>query len=168
MLGNYILFYFIFYDFARGYDFTIQENGLQVDQPPEIGNISTVRITIMKNDHAEGIIEFDPRYTAFEGTFSYLILNWPPLLNYKIPELDISSLNSHMYIFCILDGGVYIHTCTYIPLYVYAQVYTHMYMCALIWICALMYLYIYLKINVELPLGNLEPSFYLYVPKLNG
>ncbi|XP_045053798.2 adhesion G-protein coupled receptor V1 [Desmodus rotundus] len=51
---------------GRGYDFTIQENGLQVDQPPEIGNISTVRITIMKNDHAEGIIEFDPRYTAFE------------------------------------------------------------------------------------------------------
>ncbi|KAF6125476.1 hypothetical protein HJG60_009913 [Phyllostomus discolor] len=51
---------------GRGYDFTIQENGLQVDQPPEIGNISTVRIIIMKNDNAEGIIEFDPRYTAFE------------------------------------------------------------------------------------------------------
>ncbi|XP_036081242.1 adhesion G-protein coupled receptor V1 isoform X3 [Rousettus aegyptiacus] len=51
---------------GRGYDFTIQENGLQVDQPPEIGNISIVRITIMKNDNAEGIIEFDPRYTAFE------------------------------------------------------------------------------------------------------
>ncbi|XP_076995276.1 adhesion G-protein coupled receptor V1 [Tamandua tetradactyla] len=51
---------------GRGYDFTIQENGLQVDQPPEIGNISTVRIVIMKNDNAEGIIEFDPRYTAFE------------------------------------------------------------------------------------------------------
>nr|XP_001918372.2 G-protein coupled receptor 98 [Equus caballus] len=51
---------------GRGYDFTIQENGLQVDQPPEIGNISIVRIVIMKNDNAEGIIEFDPRYTAFE------------------------------------------------------------------------------------------------------
>ncbi|KAG8524634.1 Adhesion G-protein coupled receptor V1 [Galemys pyrenaicus] len=51
---------------GRGYDFTIQENGLQIDQPPEIGNISTVRIIIMKNDNAEGIIEFDPRYTAFE------------------------------------------------------------------------------------------------------
>ncbi|KAM5328541.1 adhesion G-protein coupled receptor V1 [Glossophaga mutica] len=51
---------------GRGYDFTIQENGLQVDQPPEIGNISTVRIIIMKSDNAEGIIEFDPRYTAFE------------------------------------------------------------------------------------------------------
>ncbi|XP_059551072.1 adhesion G-protein coupled receptor V1 [Myotis daubentonii] len=50
----------------RGYDFTIQENGLQVDQPPEIGNISMVRIIIMTNDNAEGIIEFDPRYTAFE------------------------------------------------------------------------------------------------------
>ncbi|EPQ10965.1 G-protein coupled receptor 98, partial [Myotis brandtii] len=50
----------------RGYDFTIQENGLQVDQPPEIGNISMVRIIIMTNDNAEGVIEFDPRYTAFE------------------------------------------------------------------------------------------------------
>uniref|UniRef100_A0A452G4U0 Adhesion G-protein coupled receptor V1 n=1 Tax=Capra hircus TaxID=9925 RepID=A0A452G4U0_CAPHI len=51
---------------GRGYDFTIQENGLQIDQPPEIGNISIVRIIIMKNDNAEGIIEFDPRYTTFE------------------------------------------------------------------------------------------------------
>uniref|UniRef100_A0A2K5BZQ4 Adhesion G-protein coupled receptor V1 n=1 Tax=Aotus nancymaae TaxID=37293 RepID=A0A2K5BZQ4_AOTNA len=51
---------------GRGYDFTIQENGLQIDQPPEIGNISTVRIIIMKNDNSEGIIEFDPKYTAFE------------------------------------------------------------------------------------------------------
>ncbi|KAM8777301.1 adhesion G-protein coupled receptor V1 [Rhynchonycteris naso] len=51
---------------GRGYDFTIRENGLQVDQPPEIGNISIVRILIMKNDNAEGIIEFDPKYTAFE------------------------------------------------------------------------------------------------------
>uniref|UniRef100_A0A8C3XBP1 Adhesion G-protein coupled receptor V1 n=1 Tax=Catagonus wagneri TaxID=51154 RepID=A0A8C3XBP1_9CETA len=51
---------------GRGYDFTIQENGLQVDQPPEIGNISVVRIIIMKNDNAEGVIEFDPRFTAFE------------------------------------------------------------------------------------------------------
>ncbi|KAB0406077.1 hypothetical protein E2I00_004999, partial [Balaenoptera physalus] len=57
---------FISYDSERGYDFTIQENGLQVDQPPEIGDIAIVRIIIMKNDNAEGIIEFDPRYTAFE------------------------------------------------------------------------------------------------------
>lgn len=61
------------HDFARGYDFTIRENGLQLDQPPEIGNISIVRIIIMKNDNAEGVIEFDPRYTAFEGKFSSLI-----------------------------------------------------------------------------------------------
>ncbi|CAH6787485.1 Adgrv1 [Phodopus roborovskii] len=49
---------------GRGYDFTIQENGLQIDQPPEIGNVSIVQIIIMKNDNAEGIIEFDPKYTA--------------------------------------------------------------------------------------------------------
>ncbi|GAB5567024.1 adhesion G-protein coupled receptor V1 isoform X4 [Prionailurus iriomotensis] len=51
---------------GSGYDFTIQENGLQIDQPPEIGNISIIRIIIMKNDNVEGVIEFDPRYTAFE------------------------------------------------------------------------------------------------------
>ncbi|KAM6148616.1 adhesion G-protein coupled receptor V1 [Erethizon dorsatum] len=51
---------------GRRYDFTIRENGLQIDQPPEIGNVSTVQIIIMKNDNAEGIIEFDPKYTAFE------------------------------------------------------------------------------------------------------
>ncbi|EHB10698.1 G-protein coupled receptor 98 [Heterocephalus glaber] len=51
---------------GRGYDFAIQGNGLQIDQPPEIGNISTIQIIIMKNDNAEGIIEFDPKYTAFQ------------------------------------------------------------------------------------------------------
>ncbi|XP_008578647.1 PREDICTED: G-protein coupled receptor 98, partial [Galeopterus variegatus] len=51
---------------GRGYDFTIRENGLQIDQPPEIGNISIVQIIIVKNDNSEGIIEFDPKYTAFE------------------------------------------------------------------------------------------------------
>ncbi|XP_074063616.1 adhesion G-protein coupled receptor V1-like isoform X2 [Macrotis lagotis] len=50
---------------GRGYDFTVRENGLQIDQPPEIGNISTVQIIIMKNDNAEGIIEFDPKYSTF-------------------------------------------------------------------------------------------------------
>ncbi|CAO2593102.1 Adhesion G-protein coupled receptor V1 [Lemmus lemmus] len=49
---------------GRGYDFTIQENGLQIDQPPIIGNVSTVQIIIMENDNVEGIIEFDPKYTA--------------------------------------------------------------------------------------------------------
>ncbi|XP_045141134.1 adhesion G-protein coupled receptor V1 [Echinops telfairi] len=51
---------------GSGYDFTVRENGLQIDQPPEVGNISTLLIIIMKNDNAEGVIEFDPRYTAFE------------------------------------------------------------------------------------------------------
>ncbi|XP_075398780.1 adhesion G-protein coupled receptor V1 [Tenrec ecaudatus] len=51
---------------GRGYDFTVRENGLQIDQPPEVGDISTLLITIMKSDNAEGVIEFDPRYTAVE------------------------------------------------------------------------------------------------------
>ena len=68
----YTVYFILFFMTVRGYDFTIQENGLQIDQPPEIGNISIVRIIIMKNDNAEGIIEFDPRYTTFEGRFSNL------------------------------------------------------------------------------------------------
>ncbi|XP_063151499.1 adhesion G-protein coupled receptor V1 [Candoia aspera] len=49
-----------------GFDFTIKENGLQIDQPPEIGNASVMRIIISKSDNAEGIIEFDPSYTSLE------------------------------------------------------------------------------------------------------
>lgn len=41
-----------------------------MDQPPIIGNISTVRVTIAKSDNAEGIIEFDPKYILLQGKFS--------------------------------------------------------------------------------------------------
>ncbi|XP_075449203.1 adhesion G-protein coupled receptor V1 isoform X3 [Ascaphus truei] len=45
---------------GSGYDFTVRENGLQIDQPPAVGIKSMVRIIILKNDYAEGIIQFDP------------------------------------------------------------------------------------------------------------
>ncbi|NXO67952.1 GPR98 protein, partial [Phainopepla nitens] len=51
---------------GSGFDFTVRENGLQVDQPPVIGNISAVWVTISKNDNAEGIIEFNPQYVLLE------------------------------------------------------------------------------------------------------
>ncbi|XP_030367415.1 adhesion G-protein coupled receptor V1 [Strigops habroptila] len=51
---------------GSGLDFTIKENGLQLDQPPIIGNISTVRVTIARSDNAEGIIEFDPQYILLQ------------------------------------------------------------------------------------------------------
>ncbi|NXF10740.1 GPR98 protein, partial [Smithornis capensis] len=51
---------------GSGFDFTIKENGLQVDQPPIIGNISNVRVSIAKSDNAEGIIEFDPQYILLQ------------------------------------------------------------------------------------------------------
>lgn len=56
---------------ASGFDFTIKEHGLQIDQPPEIGNSSVVRIIISKNDNAEGIIEFDPLYTSLQGRLMF-------------------------------------------------------------------------------------------------
>ncbi|XP_051923302.1 adhesion G-protein coupled receptor V1 [Hippocampus zosterae] len=39
-------------------DYTVKESGLQLDQPPSIGDISSLAIVILKNDNAEGILEF--------------------------------------------------------------------------------------------------------------
>ncbi|XP_036383544.1 LOW QUALITY PROTEIN: adhesion G-protein coupled receptor V1 [Megalops cyprinoides] len=44
------------------WDFTVREHGLQLDQPPAVGNVSAVTIVIQKSDNAEGILEFDPDY----------------------------------------------------------------------------------------------------------
>ncbi|KAJ8006188.1 hypothetical protein DPEC_G00125640 [Dallia pectoralis] len=43
-------------------DFSVREQGLQRDQPPAIGNISSVTIVIQKNDNAEGVLEFSTNY----------------------------------------------------------------------------------------------------------
>ncbi|XP_018414734.1 PREDICTED: G-protein coupled receptor 98, partial [Nanorana parkeri] len=51
---------------GRSYDHTVRENGLQIDQPPLIGNSSEVRIIILLNDNAEGVIELDPQFTAIQ------------------------------------------------------------------------------------------------------
>ncbi|KAM5191785.1 adhesion G-protein coupled receptor V1 [Mantella aurantiaca] len=51
---------------GRNYDYTIKENGLQIDQPPLIGNSSVARIIILLNDNAEGVIEFDPQFSAIQ------------------------------------------------------------------------------------------------------
>ncbi|KAM4746526.1 adhesion G-protein coupled receptor V1 isoform 2-T2 [Anableps anableps] len=39
-------------------DYTVRESGLQLDQPPAIGNISSLLVVIQQNDNAEGILEF--------------------------------------------------------------------------------------------------------------
>ncbi|KAM9330953.1 adhesion G-protein coupled receptor V1 [Gastrophryne carolinensis] len=51
---------------GRSYDHTIREHGLQIDQPPIIGNNSAVRIIILLNDNAEGVLEFDPQFTSLQ------------------------------------------------------------------------------------------------------
>lgn len=43
------------------------EHGLQRDQPPAIGNISSIMIVIQKSDNAEGILEFLPDYVNITG-----------------------------------------------------------------------------------------------------
>ncbi|KAM3842448.1 adhesion G-protein coupled receptor V1-like, partial [Diretmus argenteus] len=45
-------------------DYAVRESGLQLDQPPAVGNISSVAVVILKNDNAEGILEFDQDYVS--------------------------------------------------------------------------------------------------------
>lgn len=48
-------------------DYTVKESGLQLDQPPAIGNISSLTVVIQKNDNVEGILEFRQGYSNITG-----------------------------------------------------------------------------------------------------
>ncbi|XP_028269622.1 adhesion G-protein coupled receptor V1 [Parambassis ranga] len=50
---------------ASAVNYTVREFGLQLDQPPAIGNISSLAVVILKNDNAEGILEFRQDFAAF-------------------------------------------------------------------------------------------------------
>ncbi|KAJ8380590.1 hypothetical protein SKAU_G00013680 [Synaphobranchus kaupii] len=61
------------------WDFAVREQGLRPDQPPEVGNISSVTIVIQKSDNVEGILEFHPDYVNItveeeEGTLFIPVL----------------------------------------------------------------------------------------------
>ncbi|XP_056232770.1 adhesion G-protein coupled receptor V1 isoform X2 [Seriola aureovittata] len=45
-------------------DYAGTESGLQMDQPPSIGNISSLVVVILKNDNVEGILEFRQDYVS--------------------------------------------------------------------------------------------------------
>ncbi|XP_040011455.1 adhesion G-protein coupled receptor V1 [Xiphias gladius] len=45
-------------------DYTVRESGLQLDQPPAVGNISSLTVVILTNDNAEGILEFRQDYVS--------------------------------------------------------------------------------------------------------
>ncbi|TKS78901.1 G-protein coupled receptor 98 [Collichthys lucidus] len=47
---------------VSGVDYTVMESGLQQDQPPAIGNISSLVVVIKQNDNVEGILEFMENY----------------------------------------------------------------------------------------------------------
>ncbi|KAF7670351.1 hypothetical protein LDENG_00010120 [Lucifuga dentata] len=49
-------------------DYTVRESGLQLDQPPAIGNVSSVAVVILKNDNVEGILEFSQDYVNITVT----------------------------------------------------------------------------------------------------
>lgn len=48
-------------------DYTVRESGLQLDQPPAIGNISSVLVVIQQNDNVEGILEFRQDFLNITG-----------------------------------------------------------------------------------------------------
>lgn len=48
-------------------DYTVRESGLQQDLPPAVGNISSLLVFILKNDNAEGILEFRQDYVRITG-----------------------------------------------------------------------------------------------------
>ncbi|XP_057687080.1 adhesion G-protein coupled receptor V1 isoform X4 [Corythoichthys intestinalis] len=43
---------------VSGVDYTLTESGLRLDQPPVIGDISSLAVFILKNDNAEGVLQF--------------------------------------------------------------------------------------------------------------
>lgn len=48
-------------------DYTVWQSGLQQDQPPAVGDISSLAVVILKNDNAEGILEFRQDYVNITG-----------------------------------------------------------------------------------------------------
>ncbi|XP_067838274.1 adhesion G-protein coupled receptor V1 [Heptranchias perlo] len=59
------------------HDFTVGDHSLQPDQPPVLGNISSVRIVIQTNDNAEGIIEIESQFLSVEVEEDIGILGIP-------------------------------------------------------------------------------------------
>uniref|UniRef100_A0A3B4G959 Adhesion G-protein coupled receptor V1 n=1 Tax=Pundamilia nyererei TaxID=303518 RepID=A0A3B4G959_9CICH len=49
-------------DNIRDVDYTVRESGLQLDQPPAVGSISSLAVIILQNDNVEGILEFRQDY----------------------------------------------------------------------------------------------------------
>ncbi|MEQ2283323.1 hypothetical protein AMECASPLE_010101, partial [Ameca splendens] len=43
-------------------DYTVRESGLQLDQPPAIGNVSSLFVVILPNDNVEGVLDFRQDY----------------------------------------------------------------------------------------------------------
>lgn len=48
-------------------NYTIADSGLQRDQPPTIGDPFSLAVVILKNDNAEGILEFVQDYMDIRG-----------------------------------------------------------------------------------------------------
>ncbi|KAM9857814.1 adhesion G-protein coupled receptor V1 [Aulostomus maculatus] len=61
---------------ASAVDYTVREFGLQLDQPPAVGNISSLAVVILKNDNIEGVLEFRHDYVniAVEEDVGYVLI----------------------------------------------------------------------------------------------
>lgn len=56
-------------------DYTMRASGLQQDQPPVVGDISSLAVVILKNDNVEGILEFRHDYVNITGKTTKLSLS---------------------------------------------------------------------------------------------
>lgn len=45
----------------------MRESGIQLDQPPSVGNISSLGVVILTSDNAEGILEFPQDFVNIIG-----------------------------------------------------------------------------------------------------
>lgn len=89
-------------------DYNITETGLQRDQPPIIGDLFSLAVIILKNDNAEGILEFRQDYvditgkrpSKYELKLAYINKN---LDNQRKP--NISSVNTFFLLFLSVSGG---------------------------------------------------------------
>lgn len=48
-------------------DYTVTASGLQQDQPPAVGDVTSLAVVILSNDNVEGILEFGHDFVNSTG-----------------------------------------------------------------------------------------------------
>lgn len=81
-------------------DYTMRESGLQLDQPPAIGNISSVTVLVLQNDNVEGILGFSQDFVNITGkrrSCCFIILSLDEMPNKHTHTHKENTLASHYF-----------------------------------------------------------------------